>query len=354
MGRVLILATTATPPRAGDEITAGTCPRIDYLDLQVRLEADLIDFNIYQRTPYRWLERPDRISRLAWGQALYVLRHWNNYDVIYSLGEDVGVPLAFLLRLRGVRPRHIMVAHNILSSRKVPIIRAMRVMDRFARIIVFSSAAVDGIATTYAVKPERIALTMDAIDERFWHPDPDVAIESDFMLSVGRARRDYDTLLAAVDGLPLRLRIQAGSQWHVEYKGRTGDHLPNNVEVGDYLSYVELRALYGRAAFVVIPLERGAHHSAGTVSIKEAMAMGKAVILASDGDESDYVNEGETGLCVPAGSPAALSGAIERLLSNPDLARRMGANGRVVLERKMGYDAKIDWLVSLAAPEPAS
>jgi glycosyltransferase involved in cell wall biosynthesis len=242
-----------------------------------------------------------------------------------------------------------MVAHNILSACKVPIVRAMGVMERFDRIIVFSSEAVGGIVSTYGVRPERISFTLDAIDETFWQPDPQAQVERDYVLSVGRARRDYGTLLAAIEGLPLRLRVQAGSQWYVGYESQAGNgRLPDNVEIGDYLSYCDLRALYDRAAFVVIPLEVGAHHSAGTVSIKEAMAMGKAVIVASDGGVDDYVRQGETGQLVPAGDPLALRQAIAQMLADPDRTAEMGRSGRALLERKMRYEAKIDWLASLA------
>ena len=353
----LILATTRTPTDASIEISRNHRPRIDYLDLRSRLNADLIDFGVYDRPPYRWLERFDRISRLAWGQALYAVRHWDAYETVYSLGEDVGLPLAFLLRLRGLAPRHIMIAHNILSPRKVPLLRLMGVMDRFDRIVVLSRAAAVGVAATYGVKPENIAFRMDAIDEGFWRPRPGITPETDLVLSVGYARRDYPTLVDAVRGLPLRLRIQAGSQWPGAYRG--GDvgrkTLPGNVEIGSYLSYGDLRALYERAAFVVIPLQSGAHHSAGSVSVKEAMAMGKAVIVAAGGGIDDYVRPGETGIIVPAGDVARLREAIECLLADPARAEAMGRNGRALLEREMRYEDKIEWLASLAAggTEPA-
>lgn len=351
MIKSLILATTTTPANAKSDIATGQRPRIDYLDLQACLNADLVDFTVYDAQPYKALARADRLSRLAWGQALYALRHWRDYEVVYSLGEDVGVALEFLLRLRGKQPRHIMVAHNILSPRKIPIVRAMGVMDRFERIIVFSAAAVPGIVETYGVSPEQVTFTLDAIDDRFWQPDPAVTPESDYVISVGRARRDYATLVDAVRDLPLRLRIQGGSQWYIAYdRDPSGaDGLPSHVEIGDYLSYVDLRTHYARAAFVVIPLDRGAHHSAGTVSIKEAMAMGKAVIVASDGGVDDYVRHGETGLLVPAGDPTLLREAIAELLADPERAQEMGRRGRDFLEREMRYDAKIDWLVSLTS-----
>lgn len=348
--KTLILATTISSLDALKQIALRERPRIDYLDLQDRLAADVIDFSVYERAPYRYLERPDRLIRLAWGQALYAIRHWKDYDVVYSLSEDVGIPLELLLHLRGLRPRHIMIAHNVLSARKVSIVRSMRVMSRFHQIVVLSHTAVKGVVDTYAVSPDQVTFMPDAIDETFWQSDPGICVEPDYALSVGRARRDYPTLLKAVHDLPVRLRIQSGSQWHIVYSGihSDADELPGNVEIGGYLSFENLRALYSRAGFVVIPLESGAHHSAGTVSIKEAMAMGKAVIVASDGGSEDYVHHGETGILLSPGDPGLLSQAITDLLADPERTKQMGHRGRALLEREMRYDDKIDKLASLA------
>lgn len=348
--RTLILPTSSTPHDATSAIAAGQRPRIDYLDLQTRFDADLVDFHVYQRWPVSWLEKPDRWLRLAWGQALVAWRHWRGYDVVYSLGEDVGIPLAFLLRLRRWRPRHIMVVHNVLSPKKVPIIRALGVMPSFARVVALTSDTSLGICDTYHLAQSQVVFVRDAIDQQFWQ-STNGDVDPRLVISVGRAKRDYGTLLAAVEGMPLRLRIQADSQWFVAYSNEQDRKaLPDNVELGPYLTFLELRALYDRAAFVVIPLQAGAHHSAGTVSIKEAMAMGKAVIVASRGSVEDYVRHGETGLLVPPGDAAALREAIGALLQQPEQARRMGKAGRALLETEMRYEDKIDRLAALSMP----
>lgn len=52
----------------------------------------------------------------------------------------------------------------------------------------------------------------------------------------------------------------------------------------------------------------------------EAMASGTAIAASDAGAYRDIVAEGETGFVVPAGDGAALTGAIETYLQNPDLA----------------------------------
>ena len=64
------------------------------------------------------------------------------------------------------------------------------------------------------------------------------------------------------------------------------------------------------------------------LSILEAMAAGLPVVASSVGGVPELVVEGETGLLVPPGDPHALAAAMERLLDDPALRRRLGAAGR--------------------------
>ncbi len=60
----------------------------------------------------------------------------------------------------------------------------------------------------------------------------------------------------------------------------------------------------------------------------EAMMAGRAVVASDHGGPRELVAHKETGLLVPPGDPAALAAALEELLASPEIAPRMGANGR--------------------------
>lgn len=347
MQRPLILANNTTPKDAQQQIDHDLMPRIDYLDLHARLGGEVIDQSIYQDRFLRPLETPERTMRLRWGQALYALRHWHNYDLIYSTSEDVGVPMAVLQSLLGHKTPHIVIVHSVLSLQKYAIYRLLRVMPSFSKIVTLTHSTAKEVLQKYRLPPERVTSVLDGVDECFWRPQPQISVDPGLVISLGQARRDYDMLIQAVIGLPLQLHIQASSQWYVQYKSQVGD-LPQNVSFGTYLPFPRLRELYARSSIVVIPLQLGAHHSAGSVSLKEAMAMGKAVIVASPGGAEDYIDHGETGLIVPAGNGLALREAIHELVGDPERARQMGKRARQAVETKLSYERKISRLAAVA------
>ena len=59
--------------------------------------------------------------------------------------------------------------------------------------------------------------------------------------------------------------------------------------------------------------------------VVEALCRGRAVVAARGGGIPDVVEDGANGLLVDPDDTAALAAALERLLADPDLARRLGA-----------------------------
>jgi glycosyltransferase involved in cell wall biosynthesis len=88
----------------------------------------------------------------------------------------------------------------------------------------------------------------------------------------------------------------------------------------------DVRSLLAHAELLVHP----AHSEGFGLAILEAMASGKPVVATRCGGPEEIVEDGVSGLLVPAGDPAALALAMGRILGNPSLA---GSLGRAAAER---------------------
>jgi glycosyltransferase involved in cell wall biosynthesis len=73
----------------------------------------------------------------------------------------------------------------------------------------------------------------------------------------------------------------------------------------------------------------------------ESMAAGAPVVSTRVGGTPEVVEDGVTGLLVPPGNAGALARAIDRLLSDPDLAARLGQSGREFVRRRFSMDAMV-------------
>jgi len=101
-----------------------------------------------------------------------------------------------------------------------------------------------------------------------------------------------------------------------------------------FLPHDELQHLYARAAVVACPSRREGFG----VACLEAMAHGRPVVATDVGGLRDLVVDGETGLVVPARDPAALRAALDRLLADPALRRRLGSAGRRRAQERFSWD----------------
>jgi glycosyltransferase involved in cell wall biosynthesis len=105
-----------------------------------------------------------------------------------------------------------------------------------------------------------------------------------------------------------------------------------------FVPHDELGRLYARAAVVVCPSRREGFG----VACLEAMAHARPVVATAVGGLRDLVVDGETGLVVPPRDPAALRGALGRLLADPGLRRRLGSAGRLRAQERFSWDAVTD------------
>lgn len=137
--------------------------------------------------------------------------------------------------------------------------------------------------------------------------------------------KGIEDLLAVADGLNL---VVAGD----------GPLRPNVPQSLGMLPREQLYERLDRAAVVVFPSRRDGF----PITCAEALARGRAVVATAVGGLPDMVADGETGLLVPPRDPPALRAAIDRLLADRELRRRLGEAGRSRIGELCSWQAVVD------------
>ncbi len=351
--RVLLVITAddaLTPHRGG--------PRKDYRVLADTLGATTLDRTAISRS--RILRRLAKFVGVAPLQAWLAFRQRSRYDVIFTDGEHIGIPLAILLKLTRSHAAHVTVGHRLTADKKRPFFKWLGVHSHIDRLMVHSSRQHELAVHELGIPEDRLALIPYQVDAGFWQPQPDIA-EERLICSAGLEFRDYPTLVRAVDGLDVKVVIGAASHWSKRRNNAHDEPLPSNVQVAAF-DYEALRRVYARAAIVVVPLN-DIDFQAGVTTILEAMAMSKAVIVTHSRGQTDVVEDrrratrgaeevrqrppsllGElarsagmpvrpSGFYVPPEDPGALRRAIEYLMEHPERRHELGAAGREIIEK---------------------
>jgi glycosyltransferase involved in cell wall biosynthesis len=279
--------------------------------------------------------RPFYGAMPAWMRlACELHRRRGEYDALLTWGERMTLALLGLQRLSGrAKPHVAIIGWPSKANVGVP----LRLLARGLQAIITTSSVQRTFAIDHLHFPaERIFFVRHFVDQVFWSPRP---ADADRISSAGQSMRDYPTLLAALRETDIpchvatrHVRVNRGGPWHTrkdaaEY-ARTA---PRNVAIGAR-SLLELRDLYARSRFVVVPLLASDSDNGVTV-ILEAMAMGKPVICSRTKGQVDVIEDGVTGILVPVGDPLALKEAMLALWNDPARALAMGRKAREQVER---------------------
>jgi hypothetical protein len=143
----------------------------------------------------------------------------------------------------------------------------------------------------------------------------------DYIFSGGDSMRDYPTMIEAVRGVKMTVRI--ATHWQPP----STLPVPENVVIGP-VGETEFRELLAGSRLVVFPLRMDDLRTSGQQSYLNAMALGKAVIVTDTMDAPFYIDDGRTGMLVPSGDAAALRRAILHLLDSSEFLRTLGEAAR--------------------------
>ncbi len=329
--RVLLLVPSYAKVGIEEAVAADRHPTMDYHALQAELGADLADYAALDAAREPIVRLMGRLGKDAGLAALGFARR-RAYDVIYSNGENVSIPLAALFKLGRKRPGHVLIGHHLSTPKKRRFLRALH--PQMDAIFVYAEIQRRHGVEVLGIPASKLHLIPFHADHRFYRP---VDVPTRRMISsAGLEWRDYPTLIEAVGGTDIEVKLAAASPWS-KHRNETEDRqLPANVSARRY-DYGELRQLYAESQLVVVPLYDN-DFQAGVTTLLEAMAMGKSVVITRTEGQQDVVESGVNGVYVPPGDAEALRGAIVDLLGAPDRCTKMGEAARRAIEDGMSLE----------------
>jgi glycosyltransferase involved in cell wall biosynthesis len=277
-----------------------------------------------------------RMPLLLAGIAEVLLRG-KDYDAVLTWSDQPSIVTAAVMRFWRHRPATIAILFWPSKPKKaVPLRLAQEGIDRF---LLWPPLQRRFVQDQLRVAPERFVDVRSPVDTRFWRP---MGEAGDTICCVGQEMRDFGTLLEALRPLEIPCHIAAGSgifgttsdRW---WKAAVGDQpLPPCVSMGRK-SHTELRKLYARSRFVVVPLLPSDMDN-GISTILEAFATGKPVIATETAGQVGVLEPGVNCLRVPPFDADALRAAITELWNDPEKCKRLGAAGRELVVQRHGID----------------
>jgi glycosyltransferase involved in cell wall biosynthesis len=217
-----------------------------------------------------------------------------------------------------------------------------RLLSRFtARAIAISEYAKDFLVAKKGMPEQRISVIPNGIPlARFRSVNPELGIRKRQELGISG-----DTKVVAIVGM---LHENKGHRYFIEAASRVCPKEPGTlfVIVGDGEERLRLEQQVARLGledsvrflghrnnipeilslvdiFVVASISE-----TGGLSLIEAMAARKPVVVSDSGGPSEIVQDGVTGFIVPVRDPTALASRIEYLIEHPDIAEKLAGKAQ--------------------------
>lgn len=301
---------------------------------------------------FRFGRRTARLLREVRPDLLYIAKPWP-----FGL-----IGLYFLYR-RGL-PYVVHTFGNEVIEPRSPMVASIRarILRNAERVIVISAFTRDTVVAL-GVAPERTAMMRPKIDPAPFERPVDLdtfrreeGLEGKrLLLTVGRLveRKGMDRVIAA---LPEIARAFPDVVYAVIGTGKDEARLRRLAAERGVADRVRLLGdrdpvpFYQACDVFVMPsrhiIARGDVEGFGIVYL-EANACGKPVVGGASGGVPDAVLDEQTGLLVPPDDVPALAAAVNRLLGDPELARRLGECGRARVLREFTPDKYAEEFIRL-------
>ena len=254
---------------------------------------------------------------------------------VYWINEFFGLPYSFTAH-----------ANDIFAPRDFAISLA-KLIERAATVVTVSDYSVRLLQRRFPDCAGKIQRVYNGVDLSAFTPT-DFASAPPQIVSIGRLieKKGFSDLVGACALLHSRGKM---FRCAIIGEGPLEDSLRSQIENSGLTDYVELTGpqtqseiatRLAHATIFTLPCTReadGGMDNLPTV-IMEAMAAALPVISTPLAGIPEMVQDGVNGVLVPDRDPSALAGALERLLNDPQEARRLGERGRQIAREKFSIE----------------
>jgi glycosyltransferase involved in cell wall biosynthesis len=283
--------------------------------------------------PYKWR------LRLSIYNLIAILFCRKSFDAVYAV-THYGLEALIFLRALGLYRKPIIIWHH--AAMTIPSNRIRRIFSKlfykgFDRVCFFSQHLLDRSIETGKIKKENAFVV-------HWGPDIvfyDTIISCDRenkYVSTGRENRDFITLIKAFNAtselcdfyMPLSyqsLLVQENIKINANIRISFVD-----------MGYLDIAKVANNAFAIVISCLGITSYTLGLTSLVEAMALGLPVITTDNPAYPIDVEKENIGMKVPYEDVNAWIKAIQYLSANPDKAKEMGKNARLLAEKKYNLE----------------
>ena len=271
-----------------------------------------------------------------------ILLKINEYDTIYCIsGRLFWIPL--LKKIGFIKTKLL-----ILIYRLPPPTPLWKVHDIHHSRFILSTY--DGInCLTSHTKKKLTSLLPKSVNIECleWCTDTDFylmncTVNQCYFFSSGKTNRDYRTLIqAAVMNCSMKFVVIG------HFSEELINLAPPNMKIirsatnqtDTAISYSELKEYYSKSIAVCIPLNDDPEDTCGFTELLESMAMGKPVIKAKTGCLDINIEAKNVGYYYEPHNPRDLGDKLKLIFNNPAKAKRLGRNGKMLVDEKYNLDA---------------
>lgn len=277
-------------------------------------------------------------------RELHALHAVGGFDLIYerySLWSAAGVRAARALAVPCVIEMNAPLVLEQRRYRQLVLTAEAEAIEREVLSDARSIAAVSTALRNYAIDngadPAHVFVLPNGVDTERFHPSGPVAspmpeVDAPVIGFVGSLKpwHGLDTLLDALRTLrdrdvPAHLLIVGDGPLRAWIEGYvSGAGLTDRVTLTGWVGHDAVPSLVRSVDIAVAPYPPLDDFYFSPLKLYEYLAAGRAVVASAIGQVEQAIDDGRTGLLVPAGDPSGLANALERLCRDEPLRRSLG------------------------------